>query len=105
MSDTTSDGESSSSSPERYLSDYDEDDRGPLPRGQRLERVRQGSEGWEVRPNPVWSQSARDDLELGPSAPWLDQGRYNYYEPSNNDYDGHDLDDMYSHNDRVRADS
>ena len=85
-----SDGESSSSSPERYLSDYDEDDVGPLPRGQRLERIRQGSEGWEVRPGPVWA--ANDDLEIGSSAPWLDQGRYNYYDTGDIDPDGHSLD-------------
>jgi len=72
---------SRSSSPERYLSDYDEDDWGPMDRSERTgrTRVRQGSEGWEVRPVAGWG--VEDDLEGREGRPWEDEGRYNVYDP------------------------
>lgn len=73
---------SHSSSPEPYLSDYDDEDWGPLERGQRMprvSRVRQGSEGYEVRPMGDWS--IVDDLEGVGGRPWEADGRYNVYHP------------------------
>ncbi|OCF55869.1 palmitoyltransferase PFA4 [Kwoniella mangroviensis CBS 10435] len=79
---------SRSSSPEIYLSDYDDHNEGPLPSGKRLPRVRRGSEGWEVRPGPVGPVGSWADLEYGGHTvsreqrrPWEDEGRYNYYVP------------------------
>jgi hypothetical protein len=61
--------DSGSSSPEPYMSDYDED------------RVRQGSEGWEVKPSvSPWNDpllnGGMDDLRR----PWERDGRYNVYD-------------------------
>jgi palmitoyltransferase len=76
------------SSPEPYLSDYDDEGWGPRS-GQeeqeeqlrRLEgRVRRGSEGWEVRPESAWNRPQEGGMGPGPA--WLEQGRYNVYEPS-----------------------
>ncbi|WRT67380.1 uncharacterized protein IL334_004351 [Kwoniella shivajii] len=75
-----SDSRSRSSSPEIYLSDYDDHNEGPLPSGERLPRVRRGSEGWEVRPGPA-TWAGGDDVEHGSRRPWEDQGRYHYYVP------------------------
>ncbi|WWD01164.1 hypothetical protein V866_008103 [Kwoniella sp. B9012] len=79
---------SRSSSPEIYLSDYDDHNEGPLPPGKRLPRVRRGSEGWEVRPGPAGPAGSWADLEYGGDTelreqrrPWEDEGRYNYYVP------------------------
>ncbi|WVQ98972.1 hypothetical protein IAU59_006104 [Kwoniella sp. CBS 9459] len=81
---------STTSSPERYLSDYDEDGEGPMRAGERLPRVRRGSEGWEVRPTrPPWEAAAAPrHLEGGHveegwtrNRPWEEEGRYNYYVP------------------------
>ncbi|WWD09908.1 hypothetical protein V865_008037 [Kwoniella europaea PYCC6329] len=79
---------SRSSSPEIYLSDYDDHNEGPLPSGKRLPRVRRGSEGWEVRPGPAGPAGSWADLEHGGDTelreqrrPWEDEGRYNYYVP------------------------
>lgn len=75
-----SDDASGSSSPERYLSDYDEHDEGPLGAGERMAgshmRVRRGSEGYEIR-----SGVAGWDVETGNRPPWEREGRYNYYVP------------------------
>nr|XP_018263587.1 palmitoyltransferase PFA4 [Kwoniella dejecticola CBS 10117]OBR85745.1 palmitoyltransferase PFA4 [Kwoniella dejecticola CBS 10117] len=78
---------SRSSSPEIYLSDYDEHNEGPLG-GQRMPRMRRGSEGWEVRPAAgSWAGHMRDieGADDGPSyssrRPWEEEGRYNYYIP------------------------
>ncbi|TYJ58112.1 hypothetical protein B9479_001208 [Cryptococcus floricola] len=48
--DRDNDSIRTSSSPEPYLSDYDEYNEGPLAPGERMTRVRRGSEGWEVMP-------------------------------------------------------
>lgn len=78
------------SSPEPYLSDYDDDGWGPLERGERLPRprphpmemrVRQGSEGYEVRPMGDWNVVVDDDLEEVAGRPWEEAGRYNVYHP------------------------
>lgn len=68
---------SSSSSPEPYHSDWDEEDDRPLAYASSM-RVRRGSEGWEVRPGqqgwstevPVWERPA-----------WEQPGRYRTYVP------------------------
>jgi len=84
--------QSRSSSPEPYLSDYDDDNWGPVARGERMprhNRVRQGSEGYEVRPMGSWNVV---DPDPGPSRfsnrvdgeremPWEEDGRYNVYHP------------------------
>lgn len=75
-------GSGSGSSPEPYLSDYDDEDWGPLERGQRMPRqmrVRQGSEGYEVRPMGDWN--IVDEPDLRGMRPWEEQGRYNVYHP------------------------
>ncbi len=98
----------SSSSPEPYLSDYDEENVGPLAPGERMSRVRRGSEGWEVKPNFAWNGQVatgvalEDDPEgrIG-ARPWEESGRYNVYEPyepedradSNGNTVGRDSDD------------
>lgn len=77
---------SRSSSPERYLSDYD-DDGGSTRSGELSGRVRRGSEGWEVRPIQPWLEVDRpiDAHPLSDHAhfarPWEQEGRYNYYDP------------------------
>ncbi|WVQ78513.1 hypothetical protein IAT38_000599 [Cryptococcus sp. DSM 104549] len=93
---------STSSSPEPYLSDYDEDNEGPMMHGERLGRVRRGSEGWEVRPGGSWAGGV-GDIESSPGEgwgqpgqaqgwgaeqrdarfqrPWEEPGRYNVYVP------------------------
>jgi hypothetical protein len=90
---------SESSSPEPYLSDYDQDNYGPLASGERMpryNRVREGSEGYEVRPMGSWNVV---DLPPGPpdpreggmgmgerrEMPWEERGRYNVYEPAEED--------------------
>ena len=97
--------DSRGSTPERYLSDDDDEGLGPRSaeedeeeRLRRLEgRMRRGSEGWEVRPalaswnrvpqNSDPSQPLQPPLETyfgphsGPGPVWLEQGRYNVYEP------------------------
>lgn len=82
--------DSRSSSPEPYLSDYDEDNWGPMSRhGDDVARrmMRRGSEGWEVRPSQPWLQpQVYDQDEIGATdagvrRPWEDQGRYNLYDP------------------------
>lgn len=89
---------SESSSPEPYMSDYDYDDSGPLQHGERMPRhnqVRQGSEGYEVRPMGNWNIVDRPDdnaqsghggwnreVEPGREMPWEERGRYNVYEPA-----------------------
>jgi len=88
----------SSSSPEQYLSDYDgewtQNDREEVQR-RRMNphfartRVREGSEGWEVRPVSAWDTplvargSEVDDDQHGRvgARPWEDAGRYNTYVP------------------------
>ena len=76
------------SSPEPYLSDYDDENWGPRDavsaeedRLRRLEgKVRRGSEGFEIRPEiAAWNRRP------GPS--WAEQGRYNVYEPNHDDLD------------------
>lgn len=76
------------SSPEPYLSDYDDDNYGPRTSQEvqeeklrRLEgRVRRGSEGYEVRPEiAAWNRQ--------PGPTWAEQGRYNVYEPHVDDLD------------------
>ena len=83
-----SDGENgsvhTSSSPERYLSDYDDEAWGPAEsdaemRRQISTRVRQGSEGWEVRSSD-WGVDM-NDVERRSGRPWEDTGRYQIYEP------------------------
>ncbi|KAK4687748.1 hypothetical protein P7C73_g2362, partial [Tremellales sp. Uapishka_1] len=67
----------SSSSPEPYLSDYDDEDVGPM-------KVRRGSEGLEVRPTQhSWNQLDCDDDFQGRigARPWEENGRYNVYVP------------------------
>ena len=87
----------SGSSPEPYLSDYDDENWGPLERGERMPRprpremrVRQGSEGYEVRPMGDWNIVDDHDLDLDPqrqqrrpedTRPWEEEGRYNIYHP------------------------
>ncbi|WVN86643.1 uncharacterized protein L203_101812 [Cryptococcus depauperatus CBS 7841] len=84
-----------SSSPEPYLSDYDEHNEGPMIRGERMAQVRRGSEGWEVRPRVggwnqaydeegAWDDEAGYDDEPGrqnAERPWEHRGRYNIYYP------------------------
>ncbi|ORY29956.1 DHHC palmitoyltransferase-domain-containing protein [Naematelia encephala] len=90
--DSDSDSERQSSSPEPYLSDYDDARWGPGPgpgpastqriTGRRT-HVRQGSEGLEVRSVPAWDSAGwNEDVEgrLG-ARPWEEDGRYNVYEP------------------------
>ena len=81
-----------SSSPERYLSDYDDEDWSPADgdtemRKQMSTRVRQGSEGWEVRPSE-WGVDL-NDVERRSGRPWEVKGRYQVYEPQPDlDHDG-----------------
>nr|XP_019042469.1 palmitoyltransferase PFA4 [Kwoniella bestiolae CBS 10118]OCF21399.1 palmitoyltransferase PFA4 [Kwoniella bestiolae CBS 10118] len=74
---------SRSSSPEIYLSDYDDHNEGPLLSGERLPRMRRGSEGWEVRPVTAgsWADLEGGSAVGGQRRPWEDEGRYNYYVP------------------------
>jgi palmitoyltransferase len=77
--------DSRSSSPEPYLSDYDEDNWGPMSRhaDDRARRMRRGSEGWEVRPSQPWLEpDAYQPVEPARRLrPWEDSGRYNMYDP------------------------
>lgn len=73
--------EDSSSSPEPYLSDYDDEDDRPL--AYSSSRVRRGSEGWEVRPAAAqdWAAQAAWDVEARSRVqPWEEPGRYNVYD-------------------------
>ena len=79
------------SSPEPYLSDYDDENWGPKLAGEehdeqlrRMEgRTRRGSEGWEVRPSvAAWNMPSEGFGREGPGPAWLEQGRYNVYEPT-----------------------
>lgn len=80
-----SDSEHSGSSPEPYLSDYDDD----IPLAYTSSRVRRGSEGWEVRPAPGWAtgmgprdgQMFAKDVEHFSARPWERPGRYKVYVP------------------------
>ena len=56
--------------------------RGPIP------RVRRGSEGLEVRTGAAWSLEIEDQVAVDDwvrqshrSPPWLEDGRYNVYDP------------------------
>ena len=85
----SSEDEGASSSPERYLSDYDDEGLGPADyeadQRRRLgSRVRRGSEGWEVQPAASWG-AGLDDVERGVVRPWEDPGRYQMYEPEVDD--------------------
>jgi hypothetical protein len=81
----SSGSESRSSSPERYLSDYDDEGEGPMNRGERMAgpdsgRMRRGSEGWEVRAGVAgWDLESHSALEHRPV--WEREGRYNLYVP------------------------
>lgn len=75
----------SGSSPEPYMSDYDDENWGPLERGERMPRsremrVRQGSEGYEVRPMGDWNIVDDHPMPRG-DRPWEEEGRYNVYHP------------------------
>lgn len=77
-----SDSEFSGSSPEPYMSDYDDD----MPLAYTSSRVRRGSEGWEVRPAPGWATGELPPAPLWDPAvtaerPWETPGRYNVYVP------------------------
>lgn len=78
--------ERSSSSPEPYLSDYDSDDVPLAYHASQSMRVRRGSEGWEVRPAPGWSEGSASwthDVENGRANPWERPGRYRVYDDDN----------------------
>jgi len=84
------------SSPEQYLSDYDdgewsEGDKEAEIRRRMKPRVRQGSEGWEVRPGQ-WEIEQQDPPRQS-GRPWEDTGRYQVYEPVNDDNDSDDWGD------------
>jgi palmitoyltransferase len=79
-----------SSSPEYYLSDYDDEDE---PLAYTSARVRRGSEGWEVRPAGVGGASggwnagvsqldAFAQAHAEAQQPWQRPGRYNVYSES-----------------------
>lgn len=115
--DQDEDGYSSSSSPVRYLSDYDdrdEDDDDDVPLGaareqerqrrmqplRRRTHVRAGSEGYEVRQVQGWQtdwgavERWEDDPEgQAGTRPWEEEGRYVVYEPHDRDDDGDDWGD------------
>ena len=90
---------SESSSPEPYMSDYDYDNSGPLALGERMprhNRVRQGSEGYEVRPMGDWNIVDHPQPQVGErprEMPWEERGRYNVYEPAQDDWDESDGDE------------
>lgn len=86
--------ESRSSSPEPYLSDYDDENWGPMSRHEddRARRtMRRGSEGWEIRPSQPWRYQMEDHFDGEPPdaaradrpmrCPWEEEGRYNLYDP------------------------
>jgi len=82
------DDPSESSSPEPYMSDYDYDDSGPLAAGERMPRhnkVRQGSEGYEVRPMGSWNIVEPQEGDRHREMPWEERGRYNVYQPAQDD--------------------
>jgi palmitoyltransferase len=94
---------SESSSPEPYMSDYDHGNSGPLGQGERMPRynqVRQGSEGYEVRPMGSWnivdhppdSEPGVMRTGNGREMPWEERGRYNVYEPASAEDDEEDDD-------------
>ena len=89
----SSEDEGASSSPERYLSDYDDEGWGPADyeaeQRRRGSRVRRGSEGWEVQAAPSWG-AGLDDVERRMVRPWEDPGRYQMYEPEVDDGTGSD---------------
>jgi hypothetical protein len=101
-SERDNDEPSESSSPEPYMSDYDYDNSGPLAAGQRMprhNRVRQGSEGYEVRPMGDWNivdhpepEVERVQGDIPREMPWEERGRYNVYEPAQDDWDESDGD-------------
>ena len=94
-----SDDENARSSPEPYLSDYDDgDDDGWGLADQDAEvrrrlnaHVREGSEGWEVRP-ASWGAEL-DDVGRRMARPWEDDGRYQIYESELPLDDGQDSDE------------
>jgi hypothetical protein len=70
----TDDSRSASSSPEPYMSDFDDDD-------ELQGRVRQGSEGWEVRPSvSAWNDPLLNERMEERRRPWEREGRYNVYD-------------------------
>jgi hypothetical protein len=44
-------------------------------------RVRQGSEGYEVRPMGDWNIVDEPQRASGDTRPWEEEGRYNVYHP------------------------
>jgi hypothetical protein len=94
-SERDNDEPSESSSPEPYMSDYDYDNSGPLAAGERMprhNRVRQGSEGYEVRPMGSWnivdhpqSEERQVHGDMPREMPWEERGRYNVYESAQDD--------------------
>ena len=104
--------EGSGSTPERYLSDYDYDDSAPMDRGDReaeetrrmrpfaSPRPRRGSEGLEVRTGvAAWNMDvehqvqAHDAWQRGGRSVWMEEGRYNVYDPNVVEDDEYDSDD------------
>ena len=86
---------SESSSPEPHMSDYDYDNSGPLEHGERMprhNRVRQGSEGYEFRPMGDWNIVEPQEGNRSREMPWEERGRYNVYEPAQDDWDESDGD-------------
>ena len=98
--------EASGSTPERYLSDYDYDDSAPLDdRDREAEerrrmrpfvppRARRGSEGLEVRTGvAAWNMDVEHQVQAheawhrGGGAVWMEEGRYNVYDPDVGDQD------------------
>jgi hypothetical protein len=97
--DSGSNTSRSRSSPEPYLSDYDEEGWGPAERTGKFGRttVREGSEGLEVRAVGGWAAQMDLDRDQGghqgstshgdhfahepERRPWESQGRYNVYVP------------------------
>lgn len=73
---------SSSSSPEPYHSDWDEEDERPLAYASSM-RVRRGSEGWEVRPG---TQSWTTEVPEWERPAWERPGRYRTYVPESDMY-------------------
>jgi hypothetical protein len=81
---SSSRSEGSGSSPERYLSDYEDDTLEGESRDEeerrRMRGVRRGSEGWEVRPARAgWNGWDGEVIERRRA--WEEEGRYNIYDP------------------------
>lgn len=79
------------------MSDYDDEDDVPLAQSRMRytsQRVREGSEGVEVRPSRPWlyenALSEDDSLERplrSQGRPWEQEGRYQLYEPADPEWD------------------